>query len=128
MATIVGGYVLENRLGSGSSGTVWRARRTGPVDQVVALKRLHDTEPAQVERLRREAAVLAGLDHPHLVRVLEVVDDGDGIALALQLAPGGSLDRLLDQRGPLTAGEVVAVAAPLADAMASAHRRQVIHG
>ena len=38
--------------------------------------------------------MLTELDHPHVVRVLEVVEDGDGIAVAMQFAPGGSLDSL----------------------------------
>ena len=98
-------YELERRIGSGAAGTVWRARRKGPVPQVVALKRLRaGTGSADLDRLRREALVLAALDHPHIVRIIEVLDDGDGIALAMQFAPGGSLEALLAERGRLSAG------------------------
>jgi serine/threonine protein kinase len=72
--------------------------------------------------------VLVELDHPHVVRVLEVLQDGDGIALAMQFAPGGSLDDVLAERGRLEPGQVVAIAAPVAEALASAHRRGVLHG
>ncbi len=72
--------------------------------------------------------MLTELDHPHIVRVIEVVQDGDGLALVMQHAPGGSLRDLLAERGRLTPGQVVAVAAPVADALASAHRRGVLHG
>jgi hypothetical protein len=96
---------------------------------VVALKRLRAGSGAfDLARMRREAEVLSDLDHPHIVRVLEVVPDGDGVALAMQLAPGGSLEDLLLERTILAPGEVVAVAAPIADALASAHRRGVFHG
>ena len=78
--------------------------------------------------MRREATVLTELDHPHVVRVLEVLHDGDGVAIAMQYAPGGSLADLLAERGRLDPGQVVAVAAPVADALASAHRRGVLHG
>ena len=120
--------MLEDRIGVGASGSVWRARRTGSVSQVAAVKRLHADADADRERLRREAGVLLGLDHPHLVRVLDVVDDGDGVALVLQYAPGGSLADLLIERRQLRPSDVVGVAAPIADALASAHRRGVVHG
>ncbi len=127
--TAVGEYELEQQIGAGASGTVWRAHRRGPVPRVVALKRLRaGSGEVDLARIRREAAVLTELDHPHVVRVLEVVEDGDGIAVAMQFAPGGSLDSLLAERGRLTPGEVVAVAAPIADALASAHRRGIVHG
>jgi hypothetical protein len=127
----VGEYELERQIGAGASGTVWRAHSQGPVARVVALKRLRvGGSAADLERLRREATLLTELDHPHIVRVLEVLHDGDGggVALAMQLAPGGSLDDLLAERGRLAAGQVVAIAAPVADALASAHRRGVLHG
>jgi hypothetical protein len=127
--TSVGDYDLEHQIGAGASGTVWKAHRRGPVARVVALKRLRAGSGAvDLARIRREATVLTELDHPHIVRVLEVVHDGDGVALAMQFAPGGSLDDLLRARGRLSPGQVVAVAAPVADALASAHRRGVLHG
>jgi hypothetical protein len=99
------------------------------VPRVVALKRLRAGSGAfDLARMQREAEVLSDLDHPHIVRVLEVVPDGDGVALAMQFAPGGSLEDLLLERTTLAPGEVVAVAARIADALASAHRRGVFHG
>ncbi len=125
----VGDYELERQIGTGASGTVWRAHSRGPVARVVALKRLRVGGGAgELERLRREATLLTELDHPHIVRVLEVLHDADGIALAMQFAPGGSLDDLLAERARLAPGQVVAVAAPVADALASAHRRGILHG
>jgi tRNA A-37 threonylcarbamoyl transferase component Bud32 len=125
----VGDYELERQVGAGASGTVWRAHSRGPIARVVALKRLRVGDcPGELERLRREATLLSELDHPHIVRVLEVLRDGDGIALAMQFAPGGSLGDVLAERARLTPGQVVAVAAPVADALASAHRRGILHG
>lgn len=129
--TGVDDYELESQIGSGASGTVWRAHRKGPVPQPVALKRLRASasSPEDLARMRREAMVLTELDHPHIVGVVDVFEDEDeGLALAMQLAPGGSLDALLAERGRLAPGEVAAVAAPLADALASAHRRGIAHG
>ena len=127
--TSVGDYDLERQIGAGASGTVWKAQHRGPVTRVVALKRLRaGGTAADLARIHREAAVLTELDHPHVVRVLEVLHDGDGLALAMQFAPGGSLQDLLAERSRLTPGQVVAVAAPVADALTSAHRRGVLHG
>jgi tRNA A-37 threonylcarbamoyl transferase component Bud32 len=127
--TSVGDYDLEHQIGAGAAGTVWKAHRRGPVARIVALKRLRaGSAAADLARMRREATVLTELDHPHVVRVLEVLHDGDGVAIAMQYAPGGSLADLLAERGRLPPGQVVAVAAPVADALASAHRRGVLHG
>lgn len=121
------GYVLETALGRGAMGTVHRARRAGWAGRVVALKRVPRGGRDLAAALRSEAEALAALDHPHIVRILDLVPDGDGVAIAMQYAPGGSLEALLCRRGRLGAGEVVAVAAPLADALASAHRRGLLH-
>ncbi|MEA3075533.1 MAG: serine/threonine protein kinase, bacterial, partial [Actinomycetota bacterium] len=114
------GYVLEHRLGEGAASTVWRARQSASMDRPVAIKR-----GAQLER---EAKVLAALDHPNIVRVFEVVPDGDGVAVVMQLAPGGSLEERLTAKGPRPLGEVVDVVTKLAGALGSAHRRGVLHG
>ncbi len=128
----IGDYELEALIGGGMSGTVWRARRLGPLARTVALKRAvgcsggHAVEAHG--RLRAEATLLADLDHPHIIDVLDVLEDGDGVAIVMQWAQGGSLRALLDQRRTLSAGQVVAVLAPVADALASAHRRGLLHG
>lgn len=125
----LGDYEFESWIGKGSSGTVWRALRRGPVPQIVAVKRLHDgsSTAEDLAQLRREAMLLSELDHPHIVRVLEVLPDGEGIAIAMQYAPGGSLEALLAERKRLTPGEVVAIAVPIAGALGSAHRKRILH-
>ena len=120
------GYELEHRLGEGAAGTVWRARQRSSPGRPVALKRVR--VPDGAEELRLEAAVLVELDHPHVVRVFELVPDGeDGVAIAMQLAAGGSLEERLARRGPLPPAEVAAIVRKLAGALASAHRRGVLH-
>ena len=126
---VVPGYTLEALLGRGGSGEVWRARpRSG--GPAVAVKVLVDGDP---ERQAREAALLGELDHPHLVRVLDVVHQPRrggpaGVALVLQLLDGGSLAALLARRGRLRPGEVVTAIAPVAAALAHAHENGVVHG
>src|SRR4051812_17295851 len=125
---VVPGFTLEALLGRGGSGEVWRAvpRRGGPA---VAVKVLVDGDP---ERQAREAALLGELDHPHLVRLIEVVHQprrgGNArVALILELLEGGSLAALLARRGRLRPGEVVTAIAPVAAALAHAHENGVVH-
>ncbi|WP_137160929.1 serine/threonine-protein kinase, partial [Blastococcus sp. CCUG 61487] len=127
---VVPGYTLQELLGRGSTGEVWRAvpRRGGAA---VAVKVLVEGDPG---RQAREAALLGELDHPHLVRLVEVVHQprrGGGaprVALVLELLEGGSLAALLGVRGRLTPGEVVTVCAPIAAALAHAHAHGIVHG
>lgn len=118
-------------LGRGAGGEVWLAveRASG---EAVAIKRVRPgAAPAARDRLRREAAALAGVAHPHVLRLRSVVGcggAGDEMALVLDLATGGSLARLVARRGPLPPGEVVTVLVPLAEALAAVHARGVVHG
>lgn len=126
---VLGQYSLEQVLGSSPEATVWRGRCSRPGDRSVAVKQLRTRDPEEAARVLEEVTALVALDHPHVVRVLEVFDDDDGgVIVVMQYAPGGSLAELLSARRRLDAGEIVAVAAPLADALASAHRHGIVHG
>src|SRR3954464_1332508 len=99
---VVPGYTLEALLGRGGSGEVWRAgpRRGGAPG---AVKVLVAGDP---ERQAKEAALLGALDHPHLVRLIEVVHQPrrggiPRVALVLELLAGGSLAALLARPGRL---------------------------
>ncbi len=123
------GYLLDRLLGRGGSGEVWRARpRHG--GSPVAVKVL---VAGDAGRQAREAALLGALDHPHLVRLHEVVHQPrrggpPRVALVLDLLEGGSLAALLARRGRLRPGEVVTALAPVAAALARAHEEGVVHG
>ncbi|MDT4938933.1 MAG: eukaryotic-like serine/threonine-protein kinase [Pseudonocardiales bacterium] len=119
------GYAVERLFGRGGSGEVWSARVSATGERV-ALKWISGgPTPAG----RREAALLTALDHPHLVRLHDVVPDRDGAAvLVLDLADGGSLAELLAARGRLAAGEVITALSPVASALAHAHAHGVVHG
>lgn len=121
------GYVLEERLGAGGSGQVWRARRRSD-GELVAVKLLAAVGREQLAAVRAEAAMLTGLEHPHLLRLHEVVPGKSGLALVVELAAGGSLAQLLAVRGRLTPGEVVTAIAPVGAALAYAHNASVVHG
>ena len=118
------GYDVQSLLGFGATGEVWRAVELA-TGETVALKRLREGADVEaVDALRREASLLSGLDTPYVVRLRAVV----GSVLVLDHAAGGSLAALLARRGALDPGEVVTIAAPLAQALAAAHARGLVHG
>ena len=122
------GYRVEELLGTGSSGDVWRGR-VNATGAAVALKRIWLSDTAQRSAALSEAAMLSSLDHPHLMRLHELRHVGDdAIVLVLDLAAGGSLAALLARRGRLTVGEVVTAVAPIGAALAYAHHSGVVHG
>jgi len=85
-----------------------------------------EPDPEERLRFRREAEVLARLEHPHVVRVRAAELDGPVPFLVQDLLPGGSLDGRL-RRGPLPVAEAVTIARKLADALAYAHAHGVLH-
>jgi hypothetical protein len=122
-------YTVERRLGQGGMGVIELA--TGP-DGYVALKRV--ALPGSAEglaasraRLRREADVLRRLDHPRIVRLLAVLDDGDDVVLVMPWLQGGSLADRVHRHGPLPPEEVDRLADHLLGALAAAHRAGVVH-
>lgn len=124
--TRLGSYELVERLGHGATSVVWRARSAD--GQAVAVKRIGATAgPEALARLRREAEALAAVEHPHVVGIRETIADGDGVAIVMDLAPGGSLADLLDDFGSLQPGEVVRILAAVADALAAAHAHGIVH-
>jgi len=122
----VPGYAVEGLLGSGGDAQVWLA-----VDQSsrqrVAVKQIRNLTSADRYRLHREAALQAGIVHPHVLRVLGIHDGAD-LVLVLELAEGGSLLDLITARGALAPGEVVTACAPIAQALDAVHRRGLVHG
>lgn len=131
-APSIPGYDVLGRIGSGGSAEVWRARRVAD-DLDVALK-VVPTGPGRVSPALREAGILARVHHQHVIRVYDVVPvpggggRPEGVALAMELAEGGSLAEVIGARGHLTPGELVTVASPLAAALAELHRVGVVHG
>jgi serine/threonine-protein kinase len=123
---VIGGYALEEKLGEGATGVVWRAVRNG---NVVALKVLRP-ELAGNETYRarflREARAASEVRHRHLVPVLDVGEAEGACYLACAFVAGGSLaDRL--RRGPLISNELVRVASGVAGALDALHAAGIVH-
>lgn len=123
----VQGYDIDALVSAGAIGEVWLARRHGSGEQV-ALKRLRPRDHAARDEMRRLVSLVDILRHPHLLRIQDSLPYGDELVLVLDHADGGSLDQLLNGRGALDPGEVVTALAPVAEALAAAHERGLVHG
>ncbi len=125
---IAGRYRPLEQLGRGGMGVVWRARdlRLG---RVVAMKVLHPwvaDDPELRERFEREAAALARLEHPNVVRLYDVLEDRGQTVLVMELVEGEALDTSL-AGAPRTWDDARKLCAPVAAALAHAHARGVVH-
>ncbi len=125
----ISGYLIEGVLGRGGSGVVYRARQRS-VDRLVALKVLHPAatkRASTVKRLRREARLMAMLDHPNIVSAFDVGECADGWWLAMELVEGQALSDRLRRGGPLSEEEAIELFLPLSEALQHAHEAGVIH-
>jgi hypothetical protein len=121
---IAGRYRLEEHLGAGAMGEVWRATDI-ELGRQVALKRSQRHDNGQI---RREARIGAGLQHPNVITVFDaVVDDQGNRWLVTEYLPSRSLAEILETDGPLPPDQVAKIGAQLADAMAAMHAKGVVH-
>ncbi|MEU6645705.1 serine/threonine-protein kinase [Saccharomonospora sp. NPDC046836] len=114
------------RLGHGGFGTVWEAQDT-QLGRTVALKIAHAPDQDTEERMQREARALAMLNHPNCVRVYDLVEEHDGLALVMEYLHGQSLADAVDGSGPLDDVSAGRLWATLAGALSAAHDRGVLH-
>lgn len=124
----LGRWVLEDELGRGGMAVVFRARSLDPPHRLAALKLLPlATRDAGIERFRREQAILARLDHPHIAALLDAGSAEDGsLWLAMSLVDGQPIDRWCAQQR-LEVRARVALVLQVCDAIAYAHRSLVVH-
>ena len=124
----IGSYQVLEDIASGGQATVYRAwdTRTG---QVIALKVMHPhlvRDATYLERFQREARLAASINHPNVVRIFDVGQDGESHFMALEFLPL-SLNNLVEAQGQMPLDRVVDIAHQIALGLDSAHQRGIVH-
>jgi eukaryotic-like serine/threonine-protein kinase len=126
---IAGRYTLDREVGRGGMGAVWLGEDT-VLHRVVAIKRIGmapgATSPDLV-RAEREARLAARLNHPHVVAVFDLVDDGDAHWLVMEYVEHVTLSELIRRQGRLAPDETAAILSQAAEALAAAHAAGIVH-
>jgi aminoglycoside phosphotransferase (APT) family kinase protein len=126
--THLGPYEIVSAIGAGGMGEVYRARDP-KLGRDVAIKVLPEAfarDSARMERFRREAKILASLNHTNIASIYGLEDSDTTHALVMELAEGPTLaDRL--KQGPIPIDEALPIARQIADALEYAHEKSVIH-
>jgi serine/threonine-protein kinase len=125
----LGPFTVDQQIGRGGMGTVYRARRTDN-GQTVALKVMSprlNGDDAHLLRFEREAAILKQLRHPNIVRLLGTGRIRSSPFIVMEYVDGSSVDRLLQRRGRFGWEEVVRLGGQLCSALQHAHQQGIIH-
>src|SRR3954452_15642784 len=134
MATVIGTrlsgrYRIEDEIGSGGMSTVYCAFDE-TLERQVALKVMHSdisSDPAALERFRREARTVAQLSHPHVVMVIDAGEDQGHPYIVFERVRGETLKDRVRREGALPVSEAVAYAIEIGRALQAAHERGLVH-
>ena len=124
----LGPYRLISRVGKGGMGEVWRAEDSR-LGRTVAIKVLPPSFVADVEataRLKREARTAAQLYHPSIATIHSIEQDGDHIFIVEEFVEGEPLTKVIS-RGGLSEAEICRIGRAVADALAEAHAKGIVH-
>ncbi|MFL5919367.1 MAG: protein kinase domain-containing protein [Gaiellaceae bacterium] len=129
MTVLAARYELLEKVGEGGMSVVWLARDR-KLERDVAIKQLRSFvagDPAQSRRFHREARALAALAHEHIVRIYDYVSSEEHSFLVMEYVAGENLAQATRGRLPLALPEAAAYVKPVAEALAYAHTRGVVH-
>src|SRR5262245_29031158 len=124
----IGSYTIMAALGEGGMGVVFRAHDP-KLQREVALKLLPDhlaDDPDRLSRFRREALVLASVNHPNIAQIYGLEDSTGTSCIVMELVEGETLQQRL-LRGRIRVDEALQIARQIACALEAAHERDVIH-
>lgn len=127
--TRIAGYELEERIGTGGTAVVFRARDTRLNRQVALKILLHSPEPDGTFRHRflRESRAAAAIDHPHIVPVFAAGEADGALFIAMRYVPSGDLRALMRRAGPLSPPRAAAIVSSVASALDAAHSAGLVH-
>ncbi len=125
----IGGYRLVERVGEGSMGTVflgWDPRLHRTV-AIKVLRRKMAFEPAVLKRFLREGKLVAQLDHPGIVKVFDIGNEGGSHYIVMEFVQGADLDLIRKKEGTFTFERALAIARQVAEALDHAHSFGIVH-
>jgi Tol biopolymer transport system component len=126
--TRFGSYEVVESIGAGGMGEVWRARDTS-LKRDVALKILPQAfvdDADRIARFRREAEILAALNHANIATIHGLEQAGDQTAIVMELVEGPTLaDRI--REGPIRSDEAMSIALQVLAALEAAHNKGIVH-
>jgi serine/threonine protein kinase len=105
----IGAYKVIRKLGEGGMGIVYAALGE-KLNREVAVKTIRDVGADSQERVWREARSVAAVNHPGVCQIYEIAEDADQVFLVMELLEGQPLSEVLEQRGPQSAIDALAVA------------------
>ncbi|MFE0020893.1 serine/threonine-protein kinase [Amycolatopsis sp. NPDC059021] len=120
---LAGRYELVERIGAGGMGEVWCATDK-ELRRAVAVKR---ATTGDTDQLRREARIGAGMQHPNVVTVFDVIPDGNDRLLVMEYFPAPNLAEILNNEGTLPPRRAAEIGAQIASALAAMHAKGIVH-
>src|SRR5437764_391766 len=126
---VVGNYKIEQKLGEGGMGAVFRGVDM-MLEREVAIKFLRpelSSQPQVVERFRSEAVTLAKLNHPNIATLYNFMRQGDSFFMVLEFVRGVTLDHVIQQRGALPSDQAIPLFCQVLDGIQHAHDFGIIH-
>jgi serine/threonine protein kinase len=127
--TQIGNYRIDEKLGEGGMGTVYRGLEIN-LDRVVAIKVLHAelTSKANiVERFRTEARAQANLNHPNLATLFAFLEHEGTALMVMEFVDGENLQEMVKRRGPLPVSEIIPIFKQALLGVGAAHRMGIVH-
>jgi predicted Ser/Thr protein kinase len=129
LGSTIGGIRLDEMLGTGGMGTVYRGFQTG-MARVVAVKILSEhlsSNAEYISRFRREAVTAGKLEHANIVTIYDIGHEGGRYFIVMQYVEGRSLQRILDVVGPLPPREAAGLMVGVLRGLQNAHAAGIVH-
>src|SRR5277367_425020 len=129
IGTQIGSYRIEQKLGEGGMGTVYRATEIN-LDRTVAIKVLNSDlagKPAIVGRFRAEAKAQANLNHPNVAILYAFLTEHENAMMVMEYVDGENFQQIVNRRGALPAADAVSIFKQALCGVGAAHEIGIVH-